>query len=460
MNFSKNNLKQILLVNGKWAVLGKIVSITSGLFINVLLARLLPPDELGLYFLLLSLVAFTNAIGTMGLLQINIKEISRFYIKSEVKSINEYIRLSNTVVFFNAFVISMIIYTIIKFFFESTYSLAVFTSLFAFFSIIQKNLGEIIRGFNHIKLFSLFSGPALIPFEGILPRFFLISFIIFFSKGINSRINIELIIFFLLISILISIIIISVSFYKKYTINILQFNFKLNKYVLLRIIELLNESWPLLINNVMRFILTQSDIWLIGIITDKTNVAMYGNAKRIVNLLLFPSIIIRTIGMPLIGQWFAASQKNRIETFMRFVSTFLTATSFFAFFFLILGGQIILNVLYGSFYIQAYPILSILSLNVIVISFSGLSEDLLYMSGNQKISMKVFLFSSIVILILGSVLTNIWAAKGMAIAIVIGFIVQNFLFILIILKKLDINPLMKLNLIEIWRQGSNLIKNN
>ena len=61
------SLRNRLLSGGVWATGGKAAAAASAVGVNALLARLLRPEELGAYFLTLSLVSITATIAGLGL---------------------------------------------------------------------------------------------------------------------------------------------------------------------------------------------------------------------------------------------------------------------------------------------------------------------------------------------------------------------------------------------------------
>lgn len=64
---SKKSIRAYLLRGGAWAVAGKVLSSLSGLAFLGLLARLLKPEEMGLYFLLLNIATFFAIFGRGGM---------------------------------------------------------------------------------------------------------------------------------------------------------------------------------------------------------------------------------------------------------------------------------------------------------------------------------------------------------------------------------------------------------
>ena len=67
MKNRNEKLKHKLLKGGAWASGGKVVRSVSGLIINMLLARLLVPEQLGYYFISLSVATILALFARMGM---------------------------------------------------------------------------------------------------------------------------------------------------------------------------------------------------------------------------------------------------------------------------------------------------------------------------------------------------------------------------------------------------------
>src|SRR5215213_8322329 len=61
------SLKHRLMSGSAWALGGRAVTVVTALATNALLARLLPPRDLGAYFLAFSVVLIGGAVGQLGL---------------------------------------------------------------------------------------------------------------------------------------------------------------------------------------------------------------------------------------------------------------------------------------------------------------------------------------------------------------------------------------------------------
>ena len=61
------SLKDIVLRDGSWTFALKIASMGASLAVSIVLARLLDPELLGTYFLILSFVSFAALVAQLGL---------------------------------------------------------------------------------------------------------------------------------------------------------------------------------------------------------------------------------------------------------------------------------------------------------------------------------------------------------------------------------------------------------
>lgn len=73
--FSGNKRK--LIANVLWAMAGKVVNMFGQLFVGILVARYLGPEQYGLMNYVISYVALFTIIATFGLGNIEVRELSK-----------------------------------------------------------------------------------------------------------------------------------------------------------------------------------------------------------------------------------------------------------------------------------------------------------------------------------------------------------------------------------------------
>ena len=71
-----NHVKKHIIRGGAWAATSKILLSLVALAINAMLTRLLPPEEIGNYFLLFSLVSVLALISQIGMQQAIVRLIA------------------------------------------------------------------------------------------------------------------------------------------------------------------------------------------------------------------------------------------------------------------------------------------------------------------------------------------------------------------------------------------------
>lgn len=74
---NKTGNKQKILSNVMWAMGGKIVNMIGNLFVGILVARYLGPEQYGVMNYVISYVALFSIIATFGLSNIEVRELSR-----------------------------------------------------------------------------------------------------------------------------------------------------------------------------------------------------------------------------------------------------------------------------------------------------------------------------------------------------------------------------------------------
>ncbi|WP_394172444.1 oligosaccharide flippase family protein [Guptibacillus hwajinpoensis] len=434
----ENPVAKRLLSHGVWAMAGKFGTVFLSLLVNSLLARILSPKEVGIYFLLFSIVTFGSYIGMLGLRQTVVRLIAenlnepdrvRILVKRILK-----IGLVGAlgfavffVIFFQSIATSVFNMTIVM-------PIVVLVSVWIFIDIFQQIISEGFRGFHNIKFASIFGGF-------LSSLMLVISLFLIYFLGESRLITV---VGLMVISLLTSVTIAGWLF-KRQVKSVRETDPALTLPSLETISYkgILGVSMPLLIFTVTAFFLYQSDLWIVGAFGSEEEVAIYGAAFRLVLLVSMPIVIADMITPPLIAQMNAQNKLKEIEGTLRSVSTIASIPAIAVIIVFIAGGQLILGLIFGEFYKGGAVILSILCIGQFFNVIAGAAGSTLMMTGNQKAIMYITLFSS-VLMIGGSILAvQKYGPTGVAVVKSAGLLLQNFLMIVITKRKLGIWAHMK-----------------
>ncbi|MBF0282131.1 MAG: flippase [Zetaproteobacteria bacterium] len=426
----KRSIKEKLLKGGAWAFSGKIITAFIGLSINALLARLLPPDELGAYFLTFSIVSLAAIFAQFGLTKSTVRLVAESMGTERQGRARAFITTSLRICTLTSFIIVCLLVFgagewIAKQLFESELISQVMGLAPAWVVIIvfQQLMAEVFRGFHDIRLAILFGGLV----TGLIAMF--LFFTLWLLQGYS---NLSQIIQLMLIAGISSIIISSLLLWKKLSILPLQSDDKIN------IPEIISLSWPLWITSLTFFVLIQVDLWIMGAFRPQEEVAVYGAVTRTVALVTMPLLIVNAVVPPLIAEMYAQGKTEQLEKAIRTVSTLAGFPSLIILVCFLIFGESLLGMIFGEYYQIGGLILTILSVGQLTNVWVGSCGQVLMLTGHQVIMMRITVFSGMFAAISAFFLVSKYGGVGVAIASSSGMILQNLLMLFFAKKSTGI----------------------
>jgi O-antigen/teichoic acid export membrane protein len=431
-------LKRRLLSGSAWALGGKVVASISGLATAVLLARLLPPQSLGAYFLAMSVVILGAMAGSMGINHVAVRFIA------ESIGLNQYLRARHIV--FKTIrlgVLGALVAATLCLIFSDPLAkdlfhapaLASVTGLLAGWIaavILQGVLADILRGFQDIRLATIFGGPTTGMGNGPAITILLAS-CLFVLWLVTGQANLATVVLLAAAS--------------AGLCALLAGWFVAGKVVSLprqgegKVVEtrqLLHVAWPLMLTNLGLFVQTQLDIWIVGAFRSPAEVAIYGAASRIVYFVGVPTMIVNSVVAPFIAEMYAQGKKNELEGALRNTATLASIPGFLvASGFVLLGGPI-LALVFGDYYRQAATVLAILGIALLVSVWTGSAGPTLMMTGHQTLSMVIATASASITAAVGVAAVGPYGLTGVAVASGGGWALNNILLWLAVKYKAGI----------------------
>lgn len=199
-------------------------------------------------------------------------------------------------------------------------------------------------------------------------------------------------------------------------------NWKINRK---QAMNLLNDSWPLIISSTAWIIYTRIDQIMIGQMIDDKAVGIYSAATRISeSLVVFPTIIVFSI-IPTIMNLKAKYNSLYLEKFQTIYDITIIPMMFFALGASILSKQIIFF-LFGASYEAASSILIIHIWSIIFVSMAVISGRYLINEGLQKITMQRHLIGLIINILLNFFFIPIYGVEGAAMSSLISLALSNY----------------------------------
>lgn len=400
-----DNIRNYLLRGGAWAFGGKLATAFVGLLLMGLLARLLSPAEMGLYFLAFNLATFFSILGRGGLENTLLRFIAQANGLGQSARLRSILRKGGILVFAGAVLVALIVALLVPwlsvnlFHSEGLATITYFVAGWSALLTLQFVAGEVFRGFQEIK-WAVLSGGLLAALISVL------------LLGLASWIGV-----ILALSTVLVIVILAIAASNAFALFILRQKIKMfpqNASDEVSYDELLDHSWPLLINAVTLFLLSQSDLWLLSTFASEKEVAIYGAASRLVLLTAMSLAIVNAVVPPLIARMHALNDIARLERVLRTVATVSAIPALAVLTLFILFSETIMDLVYGEFYRTGAVVLLILCAGQVVNVLVGSCGYTLIMTGHRTTIMAITLFCAFMAVILGTIMLRAHGVIGLA----------------------------------------------
>ena len=445
------NIRSYLLSGSLWVMAGKVITAISMMGLYVIVTRFFPPDAAGTYFLALNVAVFFSFIAQLGIGYTVVRVVSESRGRGNESVIYEFIKKCLIIFFLGCLVVAIFYFFLHKLFLgdvlfsESNVYLGLLIAAWLILLAIQFNLGEFFRAFRLINLSALFSGVV----SSLLSLILIFCFVLIVSETYPVYPIFYCVIIALAVNAALGLIV----FLK----HIKKFNFlskNKNEYDSKKI---LTQSIPYMVSLLAFFITAQSDIWLAGLFLDKSEVAVYASAARIVLLTNLLLVVVESVISPLIAEMNSKGETQQLELLLRKTATIVFFPASIVFLGFVLLGDDILALLYGEFYREGYYSLLILVVAQMIIVVTGSCGPVLLMTGYQKVVMHIAIITAILTITIGAVLVQWIGKEGAALAVLVSFMVQQLLRIIYIRKYLGVTTMVDMTLIpSILRSFSQL----
>jgi len=416
------SVRQRLVSGGAWALAGKVGTALTQVTVNALLARLLSPQDLGVYFLAFSVISLGSVVGSLGLGQAGIRFVAESLALGQYSRARRVVGGVVTLGLLGALGTGLVYLLLGDLLGERVFrapALVAVTGLVAGWMVVtslQSLLAETFKGFHDIRLVVVFGGS--VSGGGLLPgamMVFALGLLLFLHEGSTLAVVLLLAI----ISGLASALVAGWMLHRKVS------SLTQGQEGSLKFSEVLQVAWPLLVTNLTLFAITQADVWILGAFRPQEEVAVYGAAARVVLLVAMPLQIVNSVVPPLIAGMYAQNRKRGLQRTLRAAATVAGVPAFLVLVgFILLGGPV-LGIIYGEYYRAGATVLALLSLGQLTNVWSGSCGMTLGMTGHQALLMGITLFCGTVTVLTGLAVVDGYGSAGVAVAASGGLALQN-----------------------------------
>lgn len=428
--------KKIYISNILWSLLGKVVNIFSSLFVGILVARYLGPEQYGIMNYVISFVSLFTILSNFGLDNIEVRELSKITADKPC--------IMGTA-FFLRFVFALItiaIVAIIVFLYEKDTNIQIMIMIYS--------LSMILSTFNVIRNFftSIVLNKYVVKTEisrtviGALIKIILILFnasLMWFVAALTFD--------FLLIAGG------YIYSYRKKIGTIRLWNFNKNE-----AIYLMKQSFPLMLSGAAVIIYQRIDQVMIGNMIDKTSVGFFSTAGRFTELILYlPSIISTTLTPKLVKSYetdiYLYKRHRQLFSNLILWSSFIMAT------FVCIFAYWMIYLTFGSKYLAAVPVLQIMAYKAVGMALASSSGTMIIIENLQKFAMLRNIAGCIVCICLNLVFIPSYGIIGSAFVTIITVFVSGYLVHVIIKPFREIFLVQTESIFRGWKDIPYIIKN-
>ena len=424
------SLRSRLISGGIWALIGKIATAISSLLISGLLTRLLSPDDVGVYFLTLSLITVFSVAAQLGLNRAVVLLTAEAIASMEKEKIRPLLMRIFTIATICTLCLALLMATgtgnwIATVLFHSS-AMANVINLAALWIIsftIQSLLAETFRGLHDIRM--------AVIFQSLLTNLILLSLLVF-SWLIIQQATLSFILILTISSGVISILLGTFLLVNKLRALPPSLDSGLS------VLDIMRIAWPLLVTSLMTLVMGQTSVWVLGMFRSHDEVALYGAAVRLIALVAMPLLITNAVLPPVITELFIQRKYLKMEQMLRTVATLTAVPALAVILFFIFFGGFTLDLVFGEYYTGASVILMILSIGHAANIIAGSCGLTLMMTGHQSVIMYITVFSGFLNLGLSLATVGPYGVIGVAFASATTLLIQNALMLIFTKREVGV----------------------
>jgi len=376
---------------------GRIIGMLATFLFNAILARMISQDEMGYYFLILSLVTFFAIFARSGCENLVLKLVADALSSRSANEIRQLIKKFSILFGFSSFVTVIVCWFLLQWLFNSVFSapqLAELVPLMCIWLVMiaaQLVLGQTLRAFKHFLACSFLSGPLSSVMN-------LVGMLLINGLGQESSFFDVLILIVCNLTVVIALAI----YYVFKSLEDCSYETEVSSNE--KVSNLLLLSVPLFITQLAMFSSSQSDIWLMSAFLPPDQIGLYGASAKLVFLLSLSLAIANGVLPPYIADFRNKGDIVGLQKILRFVATLASMPALIGIFVLFFFSESIMGFVYGESYSIASDVVKILCLGQLVNVMVGSCGYVLIMFGFNQLLMKLTIFFGLLAFVGGYIL--------------------------------------------------------
>ena len=405
----------------------KVFGAFLSLLLNILLSRFLGAENVGIYFLSLTVVNIVIVVSMVGLSNAIIKYSALTYIKSDWEGLLGLHKNSIVIITFTATISTLLIL-----FFAPWISSNIFHKPELCIPIRWMSLA--VLPINLVTIYiSLLKGAQKFAFATILESLIVSSGMIILLLIFKNQLNISVAGMCYVVAAFVNLVF-GITIWRIVTTDRVgtrkYFNYK----------KLLQTCLPLYGVAIMNMIMSMSDTVMLGIWQENHVVGIYGVALRITAVSSMFLVVVNTIVAPKFSILFENGEHDSLSQLVR-NSTFLMVLVATLFLVLFISIPDFILSLFGEEFVVGKMILIILAVGQFVVLSTGPVAALLMMTGHERFHRNTTTLSAALNIMLNFLLIPVYGGAGAAFATAFSLSIKNVLAVMHVRKQLGIRLL-------------------
>lgn len=421
-------LNKAIAKSGAWGIFGRLTSALLTILVSLLLARLLSPSDMGVYFLAVSISSFLATFSSLGVPITAMRFIATAEARSDRHRSNQLARFALLVGIGLATVVTGLLCAglgrsvgLSIFNSPALASLNILICFWAMLLTIQGFVAEVYRGFHRIDL-AMLSGGLLS--SGLLVAALFVARLIAATPSLNSIVQLTTV---------------CLAFGLSCAVPLLRWlrpwDFSVQPTTARTIIS---TAWPIWLHGLAAFGLLQASIWIIGARLGKEDVAIYGAASRLAALFSLVNGMFYAFLPPTIVKLYSTNKSVALQELLRTSSTAGAIAMMPPLLLCIIFPEFLLSLFFGEFYARGALVLGALATANYLNLATGVRGYLLLVCGHERHQLGIAVFggASTILLVFGGV--ELAGISGGAVGACVGVILQCVLEMVAVWHRLGI----------------------
>lgn len=416
------NLPRLLRRGFGWAFTGRIVALTAGFVVNIMFARLLSPNDLGVFYLATSGITVLSLVASGGLPQILVRELAAHRTPTPILLVTGLRDATLRAVILSAIVglgsgwVGRVLFDAPEL---GTVDWIVGAIVLLATLRLSSSLG--FQGLGDIRTFTLVGDAG----SSVL-RLAVVGVFGLISTGLNllTAFVIEL---FAIGAVAIA------------GLGLLYGRGLLTGVPLARLDrpsqEVRSAGRSLLVSELLGMLSTHGALWVAGALLLETEVARLGVALRLGGLVSLPLLASNHVLSPMIASLHTDSGRGDLESALRAMATVTSLVSAVPLTLMVVYPDVLLRMLFGSFFAAADGALLLVAVGHFANVLSGSAGQALAMTGHTRELMRISLVTVPASLGLAALLTDRFGISGLAAGLAAGILSQNIAMMVVLYRR-------------------------